>query len=507
MIKSKIFLQVVFIRVVLCICMIMLMSYSAFANDISVKNVSLTLNSTTDNYMMVKFDISWENSWRTSSSPNNWDAAWVFVKYRVGSGEWQHAWLDNTGHVNLPGSTISTGLLDPALPFDATDNPGMGAFIYRSANGTGTFSNTGVQLRWNSTANGVNDNANIDIRVFAIEMVYVPQGSFFAGSGGTEDDAFYKYPNTTNPFKITSEGAITVGTSNNNLYYKKTSKWSGDQSGPIPSTFPKGYNAFYCMKCEISQQGYVDFLNNITQSQAVNRYSVESTGCRYGISVSRGVYTTVNPYVACNYLCWADMAAYLDWSGLRPMTELEFEKSCRGTQTAVPNEYAWGTTGIASNQYSLSNSGASNEKISSNYSTSLGNAAYIETTPVNGNINGPVRGGIFAGNGSNTGRVTAGATYYGIMEMSGNLWERTVTVGNSAGRVFTGSNGNGLLSLTGDADASTWPGIDALGAGFRGAAWGNFVATYLQVSYRYAAAITDNNRGHTSGGRGVRAAP
>ncbi len=493
-------------RVVLCIYLFMSLSYRAYANDISVKNVSLTLNSTADKYMMIKFDISWENSWRTSSAPNNWDAAWVFVKYRVGSGEWQHAWLDNTGHINPSGSTISTGLLDPALPFNATYNPGMGAFIYRSADGTGSFSNAGVQLRWNSSDNGVNDNANVDIRVFAIEMVYIPQGSFYAGSGGTEYDAFYKYPTTTNPYRITSEGAITVGTSSNNLYYTKTSEYSGDQSGPIPSAFPKGYNAFYCMKCEISQQGYVDFLNNITQTQAVNRYSTESKDFRYGISVSRGVYSTVNPYVACNYLSWADLAAYLDWSGLRPMTELEFEKSCRGTQTAVPNEYAWGTTGIASNPYSLSNSGASNEKISSNYSTNLGNAAYGETTPHKGNINGPVRGGIFAGSGNNTGRVTAGATYYGIMEMSGNLWERPVTVGNSTGRGFTGTNGNGLLDAAGDADASTWPGIDAVGAGFRGGGWYNSEA-FLRVSDRIVAAFAINDRYYYCGGRGVRVAP
>jgi hypothetical protein len=37
------------------------------------------------------------------------------------------------------------------------------------------------------------------------------------------------------------------------------------------------------------------------------------------------------------------MAAFADWSGLRPMSELEYEKACRGYNTpAVPNEYAWG---------------------------------------------------------------------------------------------------------------------------------------------------------------------
>ena len=30
------------------------------------------------------------------------------------------------------------------------------------------------------------------------------------------------------------------------------------------------------------------------------------------------------------HISWSDMSAYLDWSGLRPMTELEYEKACRG---------------------------------------------------------------------------------------------------------------------------------------------------------------------------------
>jgi Formylglycine-generating sulfatase enzyme. len=495
------------LQFVLLFCFFMFASYSVFANNITVTNFSLTGQNTPNHYVMVRFDITWENSWRTSSAPNNWDAAWVFVKYRIGTGAYQHAWLNNTGHVNPSGSTITTGLLDPALPFNQTTNPGIGAFIYRDANGTGTFSKTGVQLRWNYGANGVADNAVIDIRVYAIENVYVPQGSFSAGSGGTENGAFYKYPTTTNPYQITSEGAITVGTANDNLYYPGYG-YSGDRLGPIPSAFPKGYNAFYCMKYEISQQGYVDFLNSLTTTQASNRYFTSNTAYRYAISVSSGVYSTTNPFVACNYLRWSDLAAYLDWSGLRPMTELEFEKSCRGTVPAVPNEYAWGTTGIASSPYTLSNSGLTNENIATNYSTTVGNAATYYTTPYSGSINGPVRVGIFAGNGLNTGRVTSGAAYYGIMEMTGNLWERPVTVGNPTGRAFTGSNGNGLLSATGDADASNWPGTTALGAGFRGGDWySNW--TYLQVSDRldaaYPSAPTD--RRFNCGGRGVRGAP
>ena len=429
----------------------------------------------------------------------------MFVKYRIGTGPWQHGWLNGTGHINPAESTVVTGLLDPALPFNDTTNPGLGAFIYRDANGTGTFSATGVELRWNYGANGVNDFELIDLRVYAVELVYIPQNSFFLGSCGTERSAFYKYPSTTDPYQVIGEGEILIGTTTDHLYYNSPT-YGGDQLGPIPAGFPKGYNAFYCMKYEISQQEYVDFLNSLTQPQATRRKFTGSAN-RYAITGSiANNYATTNPYVACNNLNWADLAAYFDWSGLRPLTELEFEKACRGIVSPVANEYAWGTTGIANSPYTISDAGEENESITLNYSLSDGNAAYRLTTPNGGSINGPVRVGIFAANSSNTGRVTAGATYYGIMEMSGNLLEHFVTTGNPAGRAFIGNHGNGGLNDYGNADVANWPGISSEGAGFRGGYW-YYNEADLRVSDRGGAAGTDANRYYSDGGRGGRTAP
>ena len=494
---------------------LLLFAGSVAANNINVSNIRVTGQNTTAgennpaNYTLVQFDLSWENSWRTSSAPNNWDAAWVFVKYRVGSGDWQHAWLNNTGHSSGTGTsaTIDAGLLTPGTAFHATTNPALGVFIYRSADGTGNFSITGAQLRWNYGANGVADNATVDVKVFAIEMVYVPAGNFYVGSGGTETSAFYMYPTTTNPYQITGEGAITVGTTDGNLYYP-SSTYGGDQSGPIPANFPKGYAAFYCQKYEISQQQYVDFLNTLTSAQASTRYPNATTN-RHAITVSGGVYSTTNPYVACNFLSWMDGAAYSDWAGLRPMTELEFEKACRGLETPVANEYAWGTATVAGNAYTLENDNATNEGIASNYSTSAGNASYMTTTS---SINGPLRVGIFAAHADNSGRITAGASYYGIMELSGNLWERAVTVGNATGRDFTGLHGNGALSTNGHANETAWPGLTsgevtgATGSGFRGGVWYN-VAAFMRVSDRNVAAYTFTLRHNGYGFRAVRVAP
>ena len=514
--------------------MLMLSTSTGVANNISVTNVYLTGQNTGDHHAMVQFTLAWENSWRTSSAPNNWDAAWVFVKYRVGSGAWQHAWLNDIGNVSISGGLIlDVGLLTPGTAFNATTNPGLGAFLYRAGDGTGSITNKTIQLRWNYGANGVVDGASVDIKVFAIEMVYVPVGTFALGSGSSTETAhFYQYPTTTATYSVSTEAAITVGNTSGNLYYPLYI-YGGDQAGPIPAAFPKGYAAFYCMKHEISQQGYVDFLNTLTYSQQATRTGtanpagVAGTGAftnsnRFGIDIQTSGVDPTTPavyacnlngngsygesvdgqWIACNQIRWTDVTAYLDWSGLRPMTELEFEKACRGTLTPVADEYAWGTTGIASSAYTLSNSGATDEVIATGYSTSVGNAAYVTTVP----SNGPLRVGVFAGTSGNTGRITAGATYYGIMEMTGNLWEVAVSVGSPEGRAFTGIHGDGALATNGDANSSFWPGGSNSGFGLRGGGMNSSAPTQLRVSYRESAAYPSNQSSSNEGGRGVRTA-
>jgi len=164
---------------------------------------------------------------------------------------------------------------------------------------------------------------------------------------------------------------------------------------------------------------------------------------------------------------------------------------------------------VAGNAYTLENDNATNEGIASNYSTSTGNASYDIT---DGSINGPLRVGIFAAHADNSGRITAGASYYGIMELSGNLWERAVTVGNATGRDFTGLHGNGALSTNGHANETAWPGLTsgevtgATGSGFRGGSW-FFNASCMRVSDRSSAAVTHAVRDNYYGFRAVRVAP
>ena len=64
------------------------------------------------------------------------------------------------------------------------------------------------------------DNDIVDVKVFAIEMVYVPQGSFYVGMGGTSTATFFTLArllpvHTLFPVKI----EIPVGMNTGDLYY------------------------------------------------------------------------------------------------------------------------------------------------------------------------------------------------------------------------------------------------------------------------------------------------
>lgn len=504
-----------------------LVTSALLANNIAVSNTSLVGQNPSDGSVMVQFDLSWENSWKfpLSTGINNWDAAWVFVKYRVpvsvgGDGLWKHARLYDSGHSG-PGATFNAGLLAPGSAFNATSNPAVGVFISRADYGTGSFSIPGAQLRWNYDANGLSSTDLVEIRVFAIEMVYVPQGSFFVGSGGTESGSFTNgswVSDASFPLKIASESELTIGPSAGSLWgTSATGNNTIGDAGTLPEAYPKGFSAFYSMKYEISQQQYVDFLNTLSYTQQNARSNAAPNALpstfahnqnRHGIRVSTSgvnastpaVYETTFPFLANNWMSWMDGAAYLDWAGLRPMTELEFEKAARGPLYPVANGYAWANaTTTSANE--ITNGGQAGEV------TTTANANSVSANQ--GNVQGPMRVGVFAV--AATTRAQAGASFYGIMEMSGNVREQVATVGNADGRAFLGTHGDGSLSSAGHANPAAWPGLvsrqvtGATGSGFRGGDWLNEVSA-MRVSDRDVASSTGTNRTIVSGFRGVRSA-
>lgn len=505
----------------------LLATTGAHANNIQVTNPTL-INGTGGN-ATIQFDLSWENSWR-GGGVSNWDAAWVFVKYYSGVA-WHHANLNNSGHVAATGSQIDLGLLTPGTAYNANSNPVVGVFVYRNADGTGNLSLPGTQLSWNYGALGLAFNDISKVQVFAIEMVYVPQGSFAAGAAtttGGEYDAFTLTTINTADATAAPGGTGSLG--------GQAGGYPTGQVAPTAAGWPNGYTSFYCMKYELSQQGYVDFLNTLTYPQQVTRTITDSnsiTGAgalsssnayRNGIDVLYpSLYGTTSIVfvcnlngnsaygensdgsdIACNWLSWADLTAFLDWSGLRPMTELEFEKSCRGPLLAIPGEFPWGSNSGPTAPLGVVSQGLNNEGISGGYMTNddAGNALTYETS---GYISGPVRVGIFAANSANTGRKTSGAGYYGIMELAGNVFEQVVSIANVGGNPFTGNHGNGVLNATGQADALDWPtqhGFGIRGGAFR--AGGN----QMRVADRLNAGDQNALVGRTSmnGGRGVRSA-
>jgi hypothetical protein len=495
---------------------IIILPFVTQANNIQVSNVTLTGQNTTEGYWLVQFDLEWENCWRTDNLfpdddhiVGNWDSAWVFVKYRVGYGEWQHAKLHSSGHSTGNGTSASLdiGVSNEREAFHTMNNPGVGVFIYRSENGNGTFTTIGNQLRWNYGMDGVPNDAELNIRVFAIEMVYVAPGPFYLGSGGIEFGRLIEGNTSNSPFLATDSWNGCIANTAECLWGTSTTGNSTiGGTGNLHEHYPTGVAGFYSMKYGISQLQYVDFLNTLTPVQASAR-AYTSGESRNFISFTGGQYVTDNHNVANNFISWMDGAAYLDWSGLRPMTELEYEKAARGPATPVANEYAWGTADIASSSYTLSNAGEADETIATNYSETAGNSMYGGTQ---GSIGGPVRVGIFATVSSN--RVRSGSSYWGIMELSGNLWEATVTVGNNTGRDYTGLHGNGQLTSTGDGTVEAWPGLidgkitGATGSGFSGGTWESNAAD-LRVSHRGNAANTITFRHSHLGYRGVRSLP
>jgi len=495
-------------RFYISLCLCAFGANFAKANNVQIFNVQV-LDAT-----HLAFDISWENSWSLpdTAPPGNHDAVWVFIKYQNNMA-WQHLDVSATAiDYTLTGNTLS---INPA-------SDGKGFFIERADTGRGNIGPTHILVKY---ADSLNIMANSSFRVFGIEMVYVPQGGFYLGDGVANH--VFSRGDKPAPFFINSENSIPVG--KDSLSLLDTGMYA--PVAAIPAAYPKGYNAFYSMKYEISQWQYVSFLNCLSFNQQETRTVVSpasasgtfafssSTASRNGIVIdipgasgaAPAVYacdadnkTTYNDTGAgqaraCNFLGWADIAAYLDWAALRPMTEMEFEKICRGPVYPIAGEFAWGTA-FATDGNTIINDGTPEESVSEVPPAGYGLARYYSKTgPL-----GPMRCG-FAG-GTHRGRLPLGAAYFGVMEMSGNLWENCITV-DTMGLSFTGNNGDGVLSATGDANVLNWPGISGIGAGYRGGAFeSSITGTFrdLAVSDRFYAGLPPNLRRNTSGGRGVR---
>ena len=501
-------------------------STPVYANNLSITNVTLGNRNPNAKTVAVTFNVSWQNSWRNKI---NYDAAWLTVRLNNAQVTPTNAVLCQITATGLNPTGTSSGNgsnLQIYVPGDAT-----GAFLQPSSTGfVGNVSTQSVQLTINYQSCGFSDSDQIYASVLGLEMVFIPQGSFYAGDYNASVASLNSGSADATPWNISSENPIPVtnATSGGYQYVSggNTGEFANGASFTIPAVFPKGYNAFYAMKYEINEGEWVQFVNSLPSAARINRDLSDnnhknSTNVVYRNTISCSgtplVCSTQRPSRALSYLSWMDLAAFLAWDALRPMTELEFEKVSHGPLLPNAGEYIWGNQTITAADTISGTTEDGTETIT----TSNSNANYNNTSFSGGDSalgvgynQGPLRGGIFAGSSST--RVSSGASYYGVMDLAGNLKERVVTIGNSTGLNFTGNQGTGLLNTTtgyeGNAIVAGWPGMDAqplngvtgaTGSGFRGGSWADS-ANYLRTSDRTEAALTSTAALNTFGGRGVR---
>jgi hypothetical protein len=455
---------------------------SASASNLSISKPILYNH---DNSAYAVFNVAWENAW--SNSKNN-DAVWLFFKSISPNQGYEHIKVAQEGH-----SIVTVFSEDLALNFDVPED-GVGLFLRPSGSYSGDIQATiRVEFARGSFKNV--DPQRWDFRAYGIEMVHIPEGAHSLGDPDTTAMAFGSFyaPDDNGGFGAlveieSEEQSLQVGEQGDLYYRSGVERYEGDQTGIIPSTYPKGVSPFHIMKYEPTEGNYVSFLNSLNQDQATDRviYNEEHYQEQGGtIRYFNGQYRTTYPNKPCMFLSWDDGMAFADWSGLRPMTEFEFSKAARGPTEPLAGGFPWGSN--------------EREKIQR-----LPDSVRCLTL-----VNGWDESHM-----SEENRAYFGASYYWVFDLSGSLWERVITIGHPIGRAYTGTHGDGLLSENGYATVENWPkGFDSAGGiGFRGGGFYGYDREYhvfnpfSPIAYRRYGGWHGPMRNNAYGTRFVRSA-
>lgn len=393
-----------------------------------------------------------ENNVTTATSPGGGvysTADWVFVKFSTMSGV-EGSW----NHATLTGGSVGTGAALTSV------SDGRGVFLDHTENYS--YWTAAATVTWNSTADGVGSTP-VDVKVFAISMVHVPTGSFIYNAGGIGGSGVNNY----------GGGAQTAVANAASLPTGAAANW------------PNGYNSFYIGRYELTQGQYADFLNTLSVSQAAGlHYNSVANG--HNITYTSGNpygsrYAAVDPYAAKNYLSPSDSWSYLSWAGLRPLTEMEFEKAGRdiGGDTRT---YPWSDTAPGTATYAPPNEGGTCISKYVNYNNTAGCLKVLDA------------GRYMSGDIYRTVAET-GASPWGIADLSGSVMELILDCSYPS----VPANGNGTVSWP-----AGWPSPSGSGYGGRGGSWG-YTWDLLRVSDRQATfGIPFPGRDGNVGARGSR---
>jgi len=347
---------------------------------------------------VIQFDLAWTGSWRTDV---NHDAAWIFFKYRLEGDEtrtWRHVRLAADKVLNPTG--YGQGPLGTSFTFEFGQTPKRehlkniaaagdtqfdilvpdgadgftGAIVRRADHGMGTASGAKLTVLWDLAAcPDVKKDTKVSIKAYGLKMVYVADGPYYLGSGGTETGAFYAFQpekkrgaekerisvggatmvvheavdsgNEFPPYRVTNSAAIATGKTPGKLWARAAEPPDG---GEIPATFPTGYRAFYMMDRPIPQAAWAFFLSSVPPELAALLCEEGGHATEGGWAGGIGKHDDPeNPYqfhhgrlktYSVWWLSWNCGATFAAWAGLRPMTELENEKALRGPRVPEPEE-------------------------------------------------------------------------------------------------------------------------------------------------------------------------
>jgi hypothetical protein len=72
-----------------------------FYGSVILRSNNLNIGTVTKSNDTLIFTVAWDNSWRVSTGPSNWDAVWLYVKGQDCNNNrlWSHAKLNPVGSV------------------------------------------------------------------------------------------------------------------------------------------------------------------------------------------------------------------------------------------------------------------------------------------------------------------------------------------------------------------------------------------------------------------------